>query len=553
MGQIKNIKLHIVTDIKYNMDGRSLAQAMHLAREEYARLNSLNMDYDETSTPRPVGGNRFFIRKAWKEILSSLFTCVRTIIQLLLDVALCVKYYNEEDKGWFILTLAVLISSNIVCFLWMLSIQYGSKRLKEVKVLVDTEEKPVKGFVDEALKKLRSLRRGESTQQQHDDRVIRTWYHVLPSLRVFGYEDDAGRKFNVALPTPKPYLSLNLKAWSLPLFALLGQLPTYLETQYLRLRRGALLSLHHNGDDYHRKMVKCAFIKNVLQMVLLLDYGEKALQLFLQMYIMTEADELCALQLAHICMGVGSMLLSSLNDQTISSYIVINMWENGIKSYVGTLMVYLSIMLLGILSLLTIFIYSGIFNQTFAFVSLPIFLVFVFLLFTRGALEKVRKFLLPIAKILFWVLFGIFVYADVWWYRCMTTRTNFSVENHLHGQQRFANFSEAICEGARAKHKNETFGITSNSFWSRASDPFAYLSPSYTELFFICNIIPVFLLLLSFISPMYKGFEYYHHANPRIQLGGGVSDEAGDIRCYYVNMERRLAAKGIQSVIVKAM
>ena len=58
---------------------------------------------------------------------------------------------------------------------------------------------------------------------------IRTLYHILPNLRVFEYDDDAERTFNVPLPTPKPHLSLKLRAWSLPLFALLGQLPTHLE------------------------------------------------------------------------------------------------------------------------------------------------------------------------------------------------------------------------------------------------------------------------------------------------------------------------------------
>ena len=48
-----------------------------------------------------------------------------------------------------------MISSNLVCFLWMLSIQYGSKRLKELKVLVDTEEKPVKGLRNQIKQKVR--------------------------------------------------------------------------------------------------------------------------------------------------------------------------------------------------------------------------------------------------------------------------------------------------------------------------------------------------------------------------------------------------------------
>ena len=47
-----------------------------------------------------------------------------------------------------------MISSNLVCFLWMLSIQYGSKILKELKVLVDTEDKPVKGLRNEIKQKV---------------------------------------------------------------------------------------------------------------------------------------------------------------------------------------------------------------------------------------------------------------------------------------------------------------------------------------------------------------------------------------------------------------
>ena len=147
-------------------------------------------------------------------------------------------------------------------------------------------------------------------------------------------------------------------------------------------------------------------------------------------------------------------------------------------------------------------------------------------------------------------------------YRCMTTRT----PRRNHNTQGGTNITTAvICEGARIKHVNQTLGFTSDSFWSQTSETFAYLSPAYTELFYVFNVIPLFLLLLSFISPMYKGFEYYHHANPRIQVtvhhcdhqgegaGGTEGEEGGDIRSYYINMERKLAAQGVQSVIVRAM
>ena len=153
-------------------------------------------------------------------------------------------------------------------------------------------------------------------------------------------------------------------------------------------------------------------------------------------------------------------------------------------------------------------------------------------------------------------------------YRCMTTRTPRIAYNtqYQRGTNMTRNITaDVICEGARIKHVNQTLGFTSDSFWSQTSETFAFLSPAYTELFYIFNVIPLFLLLLSFVSPMYKGFEYYHHADPRIQVtahncdhqgegeGGAEGGEGGDIRSYYINMERKLAAQGVQSVIVRAM
>merc|ERR1719206_790088 len=118
----------------------------------------------------------------------------------------------------------------------------------------------------------------------------------------------------------------------------------------------------------------------------------------MQMYIVTEADSVSVLQLCHMCVGAYGMLVSSVYEQTICSYIRINMWVKGVRTYVGTLMVYVSMMILAFLALITIFIYAGIFEQTFAFVSLPIFLLFVFLHFTRGAFDRARKFLLGVVR-----------------------------------------------------------------------------------------------------------------------------------------------------------
>ena len=116
--------------------------------------------------------------------------------------------------------------------------------------------------------------------------------------------------------------------------------------------------------------------------------------------------------------------------------------------------------------------------------------------------------------------------------------------------------SEVICKGARLKHINESLDFTSRSVWSQWCEAFAYLSPVYDKLFYVFNIVPVFLLILTFISPMYKGFEYYHHDNPRIHISNRIDDEwgeeEGDIRSYYVCMERRLASEEVPSVFVRA-
>ena len=86
------------------------------------------------------------------------------------------------------------------------------------------------------------------------------------------------------------------------------------------------------------------------------------MQCFLHFPSVTEADSVSVLQLCHMCVGAYGMLVSSVYEQTICSYIRINMWMKGVRTYVGTLMVYVSMMILAFLALITIFIYAGIFE-----------------------------------------------------------------------------------------------------------------------------------------------------------------------------------------------
>ena len=490
-----------------------------------------------------LGDKRFFMKRAWSEILLSLYTIVRTLVQFFLDITLCVKYYMNGDLAWFLLTMAIMITSNLVCFVWMLSIQYGCKRFKDIRVLTDEEKKPSVGIIDEVKKKIRN---SCSYFNGTSDGVVKTTYHVLPNYRVFYYEDDPGKIYNINLPRAPGRISLHFNVWSLPLIAVVGQLPAYLECQYLKWRRLALVSIKHNGHKYHTRMIKCVFIKNILQMVHIIDFGERAFQLFLQIYIVTQANIISPLQLCVICLGFFAMLFSSVHVQTICSFMNRNLWENGLTAYVGALMVYISMMFLALTALVVIFIYSAIFEQMLAFSSFLIFLMFVFSHSTRGVLISIRPFIVRVAKILFWILFGMFVYSDYFWHQCM-------IQSNAFNRGRL-NSTFMICDGARIVSCNETLlSSTSPSFWS-FSDPFVCISLFYDKLYFLFNIVPYIILLLAFMTPLYKGFEYYYDYKPRILPGESRENTANDEMVnYYKVLERKLAYDGSPATIVYAI
>lgn len=421
----------------------------------------------------------------------------------------------------------------------MICLQCGIQRVADVQILIDACKETKHGIVDNMKSKMIDRR-------QSANECIKTVYHILPDYRVFSYNDNPDKVYNMNLPNPPLQVFLKFNCCGLPVLALLSQLPTHLYLQYIKWRRLAIISLRRDGRKYHENMVKAVYASNVFQMSLMIYFSERAFQLFLQLYIITHSDRVSPLQLTQIFVGLVAMLFSFVYTQTTCAYMTRNLWENGLKAYIGGLMAYVAMLLLALVSILVIFVYASVYKQFLVYITFALFLILVTLHLSRGIIKSVQPMAPRIVKIIFWVLFVLFLYSDFYWYKCLMTLNVSATISGLAPDPVVKNSTLEICEDARLGLCN--FNTTYRSTLEFLTNPVSCISTHYEKLYYILNTIPYLIILLSFISPLHKGFEYFYGYKSK----NNTPKEEGldEMASYYKSLKRRLAVNGSPSVVV---